>query len=278
MKLKLKSIAIAAAMASLAGAAHADIVTTGTQNGDLYLYAFDTVSRNWYIRDLGYNINTFLPSQITTLSGDGSITGDKTPNSGLTINKTSAAAFGDSSFADFVAANTAANIRWSVGAIDSQSNGSTAATSTNRARVIISSANPNETSQNANIDNYIGTGRAGGLGGAAGVFTLSTTKANASAEFDNNFGYGTDSLASLGSSASLFYFQRSRGTLGSTENAGAAPFGRYGNANGFATVTLASNGDFTYAAPVPEPSAFWMLGAGLMGVAGLVRRRKIGTV
>jgi hypothetical protein len=133
MKLKLKTIAIAAAMASLAGAAQADIVTTNTQNGDLYLYAFDTVSRNWYIRDLGFNINTFLPSQITTLSGDGSIMGDKTPNSGLTITKASsgAAAFADSSFDAFVNANTAANIRWSVGAIDSLSNGTTAASSPN---------------------------------------------------------------------------------------------------------------------------------------------------
>ena len=222
-----------------------------------------------------------MPSQVTTLSGDGSITGDKTPVSGLTITKASsgAAAFGDSSFASFVSANSAANIRWAVGAIDSLSNGTTAATSTNRARVIISSANTNETSRNDNIDNYIGTGRAGGLGTAAGVFTLSTTKTGASAEFDTNFGYGTDSLASLDQSANLFYFQRTRGTLGSSENAGVAPLGRYGNLAGPATVTLASNGDFTYAVTaVPEPAAFWMLGAGLMGVAGLVRRRKIGTV
>ena len=67
MKLKLKMIAIAAAMASLAGTAHADLTTGSTvNNGSFSLLVFNTVTRDWYIRDLGFLINSFLPSTITT--------------------------------------------------------------------------------------------------------------------------------------------------------------------------------------------------------------------
>lgn len=279
--MKLKLVAIAAAILSMAGVAQADIVTTGTQNGSLYLYAFDTVSRNWYVRDLGYTINSFLPSSVTTLAGDGSITGDKTPTTGLTLDKVSNPGnFADATFSSFVAANTLANIRWAVGAIDDQFNGTTAATSTNRVRVITSSSNGAQTAVNSTLDNYVGTGRAGGLGGATSPFTLSTTRAGASAEFDTNFLFGANSLTSLDSSASLFYFQRTRGTLGSTETPQTT---KYGNASGFATVTLAQNGDFTYQlngdapSPVPLPAAAWLMGAGLIGLGGVLRRRKDGT-
>lgn len=276
--MKLKLIAIAAAVLSLSGVARADITTTGTQDGDLFLYAFDTVSRAWYVRDLGYTINTFLPNSVTTLAGDGGITGDKTPTAGLLLNSTTNPGnFADASFATFVASNTAANIRWAVGAIDSIFNGSTAATSNNRTRVITSSANAAESALNPVIDNYIGTGRAGGIGGAANPFSLSKTLTGASAEFDTNFLFGADSLANLGQSVGLFYFQRTRGTLGTTEVANATQFG---NGAGFATVTLAANGDFTYnlagetTSAVPIPAAAWLLGAGLMGLGGAIRRRK----
>ena len=280
--MKLKMIAIAAAVASLTGVAQADIITTGTQDGDLYLYAFDTSTRNWYIRDLGYTINSFLPSTTTTLAGDGSITGDKTPEAGVLIDKISNPAnFADASFSAFVSANTAANIRWAVGAIDSLFTGTTALTSTNRTRVIVSSANANETSFNSNVDGYIATGKAGGLGDATNPFTLSKTlNFAASAEFDNGFGYGMDSLATLGQSVSLFYFQRTRGTLGSTEVNTGVNGVRFGNSLNFATVTLEADGDFIYnlnsaeVAAVPLPAAAWMMGAGLIALGGAIRRRK----
>ena len=78
----------------------------------------------------------------------------------------------------------------------------------------------------------------------------------------------------LGSSASLFYASQGDGT------AGASQVIRYGNAGNFATLTLAANGDLTYSlapeavAAVPLPAAAWLMGAGLMAMGGMVRRRK----
>jgi hypothetical protein len=278
--MKLKMIAIAAAVLSLTGVARADIVTTGTQDGDLFLFAFDTVTRNWYVRDLGYTINTFLPTGAVTLSGDPlPAPGDKTPTAGLTLDKNNTASFADASFSAFVASNGGTtNIKWGVGAIDSIFNGTTAATSTNRTRIVMSSVNGAEVAQNSNIDLYINSSRAGGIGGAAGTFSLSTTLTGASAEFNDSFSFGADALASLDQSASLYYFQRTRGTLGSTEIANTTKFGN--SATNFATVTLEADGDFVYnlasseVAAVPLPAAAWMMGAGLMAFGGAARRRK----
>jgi hypothetical protein len=87
---------------------------------------------------------------------------------------------------------------------------------------------------------------------------------------------GADGLALLDQAASLFYFSRSTGT-GSTTIAATGT--RFGNATGFATVKLASNGDFSYTlagAPVsavPVPAAAWLFGSGLLAFGAFVRRR-----
>jgi hypothetical protein len=53
---------------------------------------------------------------------------------------------------------------------------------------------------------------------------------------------------------------------------------KYGNTNGLDTWSIAANGDVTFtvpggAAPVPLPAAIWLLGSGLLGFAGIGRRR-----
>lgn len=274
MKLKLKMIAIAAAMASMAGVAHADLTAPGSNNGSLALVAFNTVTNAYYMRDTGFFLNDFLPTGVTTLSGDGGVSGNKTPNVGLTLNGTNTASFSDATFSTWLTAQTFADVKWFVSASDSVSN---SGANTAR-RFLTSSANADETATNGQLDNYVGTGSAGGLGTIFGTGGLSVTGTGAPSNWQSNFGLGADGLASVDQSASLFYFARTAFTGGSTTQATKT---QYGNSTGFATVTLASNGDFTYAlageappAAVPVPAAAWLLGSGLMGIGAMVRRRK----
>jgi hypothetical protein len=276
MKLNLKMIAIAAAIASMAGAAHADLTPASTGNGSLAIVAFNTVSRDFYIRDTGFFINSFLPTGITTLPGDGGAIGDKTPETGLQLNKTTTASFADPTFSSWLTGQDATSVRWFATASDNIST----AQSGGVARVITSSANDALTASNGQVTNYAGSGNAGNLSALAGgtPFALSfAAHSGAPGSFDSNFGLGSLSLASLNQSVGLYYLVRSQVSGGS---ANPASLIQYGNTTGFAAVTLASNGDFSYslagapAAPVPEPSTFLMMGAGLIGAVGALRRRK----
>jgi len=282
MKFNLKMIAVAAAMVSAAGASHAaltDQSNATTNNGSLALVAFNTVTRAFYIRDTGLLLNSFLPSTVTTLSGDGAVSGDKTPSTGLTITKSTPgySTFGDTNFSTWLSGQTQSDVKWFFSGVDN----SGTATASNVKRFLTSSANSSQTSTNGQLNNYVGSGLAGGIftvyqSGSDGP--LASTKVDgAPTSWDTNFGLdaGSEYLASLGDSVGLFYFARSVGT-GSDPAAATAT--RFGNGpSSFATVTLAANGDFTYAlAPVsavPVPAAAWLFGSGLLSFGAFVRRR-----
>ena len=284
MNFNLKMTAVAVALISAVGAANA-APTTGA-NGSLLIGAFNTVTNAYYIRDTGLLLNSFLPSSVTTLSGDGGVTGNKTPAAGLTINKASSGYtnFGDASVSTWLTGQTQNDIRWFLSAVDS----SGTATATDVKRFITTSTNTAESATNGNLDGYISSANAGGI---ATLYTSGTNGANvstgndlasAAAAWTTNFGLftsGEDSHAKIGSAASLFYFARSTGTASTTT---AATGTRYGNADKFATFTLAANGDLTYAlaaqtatpSAVPVPAAAWLLGSGLLTMGAFMRRRK----
>ena len=82
----------------------------------------------------------------------------------------------------------------------------------------------------------------------------------------------------LGASEALYYFAATTQTGGS---AVLATGGAFANSANTASVVLASNGDFTYSlaaaagpSPVPLPAAAWLMGSGLVGIGGFIRRRK----
>lgn len=283
MKLKLKLVAVAAALASLAGVAHADLTTGTTQNdGSFSLLAFNIVTNDWYIRDLGYVMNTFLPTGITTSVADNNqgnaagpnpaAVGNKTPEAGLLLNGTTNTNFSDAGFATWLGTQNAANVKWMVGSYDIQST-----TAGSQRRLIASSTNAAEDFTNAQLDSFTGTGQWGGLANYfnPGVSNLSVTGvAMQSSAGINAFGSGVG-LADVGQSASLYYAVRSAVGGATTSFATTTAFG---NSGGLATVTLDANGDFTYnlapVAAVPLPPAMWMMGAGLMAIGGMVRRRR----
>ncbi len=269
MKLKLKMIAAAVAMVSAAGAAQAGI-TVGN-NPSLNLIAFNTVTNAWYVRDIAYLMNSFLPSSVTTLSGDGAVTGDKTPEAGLLLNNTTNANFADASFSAWLAGQTASDVRWMVSGADN--NGTSA---TNRKRVITTSI-INQTASNGQIDGYVASGNAGNLVDLTGTFGLSASGTSGATDgMFTNFGLGAAGLASLDQGAGLFYFARSTGGGSTTV---ASDKTQFGNSLYSAMLTLESDGDFVYSlagvSAVPIPAAAWLLGSGLFGLVGMARRRKV---
>lgn len=276
MNFNLKIIAAAVALASVAGTVQAQAVVptpASTGNGSFLVVAFNTVSRAFYVRNTGFTINSFLPSGITTRAGDGGVMGSRTPDNGLQLDASNTPTFADAAFGVWLSGQTTSDVRWLVTAAD----GTSSSSLQSQRRIITSSANDTVAPTNGQLDTYVNTGNAGNLGALTGAFNLSVSRtSDAPTFFDNVFGLSADgsALASLGQEAGLHYFVRERFTLGPAVLATAT---RYGNVNGFATVSLASNGDFTYnvpTAPIPLPPALWMMGAGLFGVLGAVRRRQ----
>ncbi len=276
MKLNLKMIAVAAAMVAT-GSAHADLVGTNTAAGSssLALVAFNTLTNAYYVRDLGFTLNSFLPSSITTAAGDGGVTGDKSPEAGLTLNKINTASFADAAFGTWLAAQTASAVRWTVSAGDSLST-----SATNVARLLLASTAPvSPAVSNGTVRNAVASANGNtALALQNNPMSLSTTGSAVLASYKGNLILQPNTLSSLDVAANLYYYVATAYAGASSTSATVTQFG---NSAGFASLTLASSGDLTYslaaAAPpaaVPVPAAMWLMGSGLVGIGGMIRRRK----
>ena len=88
-------------------------------------------------------------------------------------------------------------------------------------------------------------------------------------------GLGVNTAGTAGSGSVAFYQLTKNGT-GALTAAFKTPFG---NATGAGVWALSATGDLTYTVPggtaVPLPAAFWLLGSGLLGLAGVSRRKTL---
>jgi len=283
MKLKLKMVAIAAALASLAGGAQADLTDASAQNnGSFSLMAYNTVTFDWYIRDLGYLLNEFLPTGITTSVADNNqgnslgpnpaAVGDKSPEAGLLINGSVKSNFSDPAFATWLGTQNAPDVKWMVGSYDLAANSTQLSTK----RMIVSSTTVGETFTNLMVDNFTASGAWGGLFGFTNPMVLSKTGTMMNTAVAVNGFQSFNGQGGVGESANLYYATRSTffGSGLTAPNTKA-----FGNSLNLATVTLEADGDFIYSldsavAPVPLPPALWLMGAGLAAIGGMVRRRR----
>lgn len=277
MKLKLKTLAVVAALAAT-GAAHADFVgsTAAPGNSTFGVLAWNTQTSSYYLRDLGYLLNSFLPngSQSMTGSGEASPIFDKTPEAGLTIDKTSNANFGaDAAWSTWFSAQNAADIRWLV--IGGDSNGTSTGVNTYREVVSMAQGSTHTVVSVGTITN--GATNVNGFAFTNGTLSnTGTLSAQLLGAANGSFINQAGKTTLLDQQASLWYFSRNNAGTGSSA---AGLEMQFGNSLNFATISLSSAGDVVYSlAPavsaVPLPAAAWLMGAGLMAVGGFVRRRK----
>ena len=276
------SVAVVAALAAGSANAALTISDSGAGNGSLFLSAFDTVTGNGYIRDLGTTLQGFL----TTISWDPAA-GDLQSNAGALF-----ANSGDALFASTFATSTANNIQWNISAHD--------ASATNGGVIGV-----NDT---AHVQRFLTTVQVGKLTTGTSVSVNNNqinnitlvkqapfvTAVNASCGFNGascatdsteiasnyhpakttNWGddFGTvtalDNTQNI-STAQAFFYLTHAGTSGTSQSLKFVA----GNSNGRGVWTLSANGDVAFAAPVPVPAAVWLLGSALVGMGATARRR-----
>lgn len=277
MKMKLKVLLAAMALAAVAGPANATIADSPTGNGELFFTVWDTngtaedfTDDRSYTRDLGVFMNDWASSALTPV-----ISATKEVD-GYTETYSS-----DSLLTGFLSApgTIATNIFWNVAAVDSSG----------RDRVLLTAKDATPLPNNINFRNWAQSGgdaflaavnalpgHAGGIAvNGSSIATPADGNALASGAIwgDDFGGRSVFNVAGNIGEKLNFYMLAENGT----GNLGTVSSHQYANAADrtyLATWELANNGTLTYqVAAVPEAETWAMFGAGLLMVGAIARRR-----
>lgn len=280
MKTKLTVAGAVASILLAGGAAHAAAIVPNSGDSSLIFFVTDLTTHQTYADVLTQNTNSYFsvaqatvppptPGVINVLNGDANF---------------SVPLGGDSVLTSFL--SSAGSDPLSYGIVGGAFSGSTGASQRPTGKVRVVATSQVESSVLTNLQSQITGATPGGL-----VVDFNSLNLNlgATANSTNQGVFGT-SQASGGSTALNLY----GGGLDMTGLNGVAPgssvtlYGVTGNGSGSGatigfnlgtalfslandTLTFTGNGGAT--APVPLPAAVWLLGSGLLGLAGVGRRR-----
>lgn len=262
-----KAVAVAVAAAAALGslAASADVITPGTGNGELVLFVRDVNnSERVYARGLGITMDQVATqAQIVADAYTGPVD--------TSLNYVLPTFAPDANLTSFL--STSSSYVWTImggdtGPLNNHNLGNRRYFETIQRDFAVNPA----TTTNATLNNYAGLeGMFNALNGSLPDGSGTSTAANglwgqpssaSGASAPNWFGQGPPNENGLGTAANV-YLATSSGVGG---NLGLARI------YGLADITLGLDGTL-FSAAVPLPAALWLFGSGLIGLAGVARRR-----
>jgi hypothetical protein len=274
MKTIVKYALVGAVLA--AGAANADPIVTNLANApggsDLVLFVTDTSTNTFYVQDLGIRVDDLRTR--TQVAGDpGTFNIDGTGTTGP-LNVPSAFNLTSPNLAAFFSSHVGDSFTWSILGSDV-----TGGTQTPGSQRVVSTSTLDMITGNAFWDS---TGVVASAQNMHSFFQNDLNQAAFTNGVSSSSGYGDSTLgknapgtwnsigngAAVGTAQTLFMFATEGGGNDANVYAGAYQ------------LSLSLTGQLSGAptSNVPLPAAVWLLGSGLMGLAGVGRRRRTASV